>query len=56
MEKLEGDITDSERAFYKGKVLNAQFYTANVLPNVAAIASGITSGDASCMDEALFQV
>jgi len=56
VEKLEGDITDSERAFYKGKVLNAQFYTANVLPNVTAIASGITSGDASCMDEALFQV
>ena len=56
IEKLAGDLSDSDRTFYKGKILNAKFYAHNVLPNVAAIGAAITSGDASCMDEALFQV
>jgi len=55
IEKLDGDLSESERIFYKGKVLNAKFYAHNVLPNAGAIGAGITSGDASCMDEVLFQ-
>jgi alkylation response protein AidB-like acyl-CoA dehydrogenase len=54
VEKLESDLSDSERTYYKGKILNARFYASNVLPMVAAIGAGITSGDESCMDEALF--
>jgi hypothetical protein len=54
VEKLQSDLSDSERTYYKGKVLNARFYASNVLPMVAAIGAGITSGDESCMDEALF--
>lgn len=56
VEKLEGDLSDTEKTFYKGKILNAQFYAHNVLPTVAALGAGITSGDNSCMDEILFQV
>ena len=55
LEKLEGDLSDSQRRFYKGKVLNAKFYAHNVLPTATALAAGITSGDKSCMDESLFQ-
>jgi len=55
LKKLDGEVTDSERTFYKGKILNAKFYAHNVLPTSTALAAAITSGDASCMDEALFQ-
>jgi alkylation response protein AidB-like acyl-CoA dehydrogenase len=55
IKKLDGDLTESERRFYRGKVLNAKFYAHNVLPMASSIAAGITSGDSSCMDEALFQ-
>ncbi len=53
-EKLQGEITDNDQRFYKGKLLNARFYASAVLPTTKAIAATITSGDASCMDEALF--
>ena len=55
VEMLNDELPDSERTFLKSKVLNARFYAHNVLPSVSALASGITSGDNSCMDEALFQ-
>ena len=53
-EQLEQELLTIHES-YKGKVLNAKFYAHNVLPSVAAIAAGITSGDNSCMDEALFK-
>lgn len=36
-------------AFYKGKVLNAQFYCANVLPTAIGIGRTIRAADASCL-------
>ena len=40
--------------FYTGKVRNAEFYMANVLPQAVALSKGIRSGDESCLDEVLF--
>ena len=40
--------------FYVGKVRNAEFYMANILPQAIALSKGIRSGDESCLDEVLF--
>ncbi len=52
MEKA--DISDSDRRYYKGKLLNARFYADNVLPRAIAVGKVIRSNDESCMDESLF--
>ena len=33
---LDGDVSDSDRAFYEGKVAAARWFSANVLPRMAA--------------------
>ena len=40
--------------FYAGKVRNAEFYMANILPQAVALSKGIRSGDESCLDDVLF--
>lgn len=39
----------SEAAFYKGKVFNAEFFVANILPHVQARATTILSGNRSAL-------
>ncbi len=54
-EKLEeGGHTDSDTAFYKGKVLNLTYYVNNTIPKAIALSKVIRSGDESALDEALF--
>lgn len=40
----------SEAAFYKGKVFNAEFFVANILPQVQARATTILSGNRSALN------
>lgn len=47
-------LSDRDVAFYKGKVLNAKFYAANVLPRSIAVGKSIRLGDTSCLDDSLF--
>ncbi|NOY26536.1 MAG: acyl-CoA dehydrogenase [Oligoflexia bacterium] len=51
---LDAGATGADQRFYKGKVLNAQFYTSNILPRAVSLGKTITSQDESCMDEILF--
>jgi hypothetical protein len=51
---LESLKTTPGDRFYIGKVRNAEFYMANILPQAVALSKGIRSGDDSCLDEALF--
>ena len=46
--------TAADAAFYKGKMLNAKFYSANILPQAIAYGKGIVSADDSALDPALF--
>ncbi|MEE2750361.1 MAG: acyl-CoA dehydrogenase [Myxococcota bacterium] len=48
------DLSESDRRFYQGKVLNLKFYAANVLPGAIALSKTIRSGDETPMDDALF--
>jgi alkylation response protein AidB-like acyl-CoA dehydrogenase len=50
----EGGHSDSDTAFYKGKLLNLSFYVNNTLPKAVALSKTIRSGDESALDEALF--
>jgi hypothetical protein len=52
--KLDADPDGTDAAFYKGKMLNAKFYCANILPQAIAYGKGITSADESALDPALF--
>ncbi len=54
-EALQGEVSDSDRKFYRAKVLGARFYAAEFLPKAVAIGKSIRSGDLSCMDEDLFE-
>ena len=36
LNKLAGEVSEEDRAFYTGKVVAAQFFCANVLPRIAA--------------------
>ena len=54
-EKLaEGNHTDSDATFYKGKILNLSYYVNNTLPKAIALSKVIRSGDESALDEVLF--
>ena len=54
-EKLaEGNHTDSDTTFYKGKILNLSYYVNNTLPKAIALSKVIRSGDESALDEVLF--
>jgi alkylation response protein AidB-like acyl-CoA dehydrogenase len=50
LEKLGGDVKDSDRNFYEGKVAAAQFFARQVLPMVHAERQIAESVDASLMD------
>jgi hypothetical protein len=52
--KLDADPDGGDAAFYKGKMLNAKFYCANILPQAMAYGKGIVSADDSALDESLF--
>ena len=52
--RLQDEPGQADRRFYEGKILNARFYCAHVLPQVYALEQSIRSGDTSCMDAALF--
>jgi len=51
---LDAGATGADARFYKGKVLNAQFYASNILPKTASLSKTVTSSDESCLDEVLF--
>ncbi|MDP3893713.1 acyl-CoA dehydrogenase [Nocardioides sp.] len=48
--KLGGEVKDSDKAFYEGKVAAAQFFARNVLPKISAERSLADSVDLSLMD------
>ena len=48
------DVEGAELKYYRSKVLNAQFYAAQILPRSVALGKSIRSDDMSCLDEALF--
>ena len=52
--RLDQDPDAPDAAFYKGKMLNAKFYCANILPQAMAYGKGIVSGDDSALDAVLF--
>ena len=52
--QLQKEPGEADRRFYQGKILNARFYCAHVLPEIDALAQSIRSGDKSCMDAVLF--
>ena len=56
LEKLAGEVSGKDKAFYEGKVAAAQFFARNVLPKVTAERAIAESTDLSLMelDEAAF--
>ncbi len=54
--KLDGDVSDEDKAFYQGKVAVAQFFARNVLPELAAARTVVERTDIDIMeiDEAAF--
>jgi alkylation response protein AidB-like acyl-CoA dehydrogenase len=53
LSKLAG-ASEGDARYYKGKLLNLQFYVGSVLPRATALGKIIRSNDMSCLDEALF--
>ena len=47
---------DKETPLLKGKLLNLDFYVANILPRSIALAKSTQAADASALDDSLFQV
>jgi len=56
LEKLGGEPSAKDKAFYEGKVAAAQFFARNVLPKIGAERSIAESTDLSLMqlDESAF--
>ncbi|MDP6932557.1 MAG: acyl-CoA dehydrogenase [Myxococcota bacterium] len=52
--RLQDDPSEDDARFYRGKILNARFYAAHVLPECTALAERIQSGDTSCLEQDLF--
>jgi hypothetical protein len=50
----EGGHSDSDTAFYKGKLVNLTYYVNNTLPKAFALSKVIRSGDESALDSVLF--
>jgi alkylation response protein AidB-like acyl-CoA dehydrogenase len=50
-----GSVSDADRKFYRGKVLNAKFYAKNIMPRATALAKAIQAGDDSCLEDGLFE-
>ena len=49
-----GGLAADDLHFYKGKASNARFYVKNILPRAVPLAKTVQSGDASCLEEGLF--
>jgi alkylation response protein AidB-like acyl-CoA dehydrogenase len=56
LQKLGGDVSDADKAFYSGKVAAAQFFAATQLPKVAAerAIAGATTGELMELAEEAF--
>jgi alkylation response protein AidB-like acyl-CoA dehydrogenase len=56
LDKLGGDVSDADKAFYEGKVAAAQFFARNTLPQLSAERAVLEATDLSLMelDEAAF--
>jgi Acetyl-CoA dehydrogenase C-terminal like len=50
LEKLTGEVSAKDKAFYEGKVAGAQFFVRNVLPKLTAEVAIAESTDLSLMD------
>jgi alkylation response protein AidB-like acyl-CoA dehydrogenase len=50
LEKLGGDVSDKDKAFYEGKVAAAQFFARNQLPKITAERQIAEATDLSLMD------
>jgi alkylation response protein AidB-like acyl-CoA dehydrogenase len=50
LEKLGGEVTSKDKAFYDGKVAAAQFFARNVLPKITAERAIAETTDLSLMD------
>jgi hypothetical protein len=50
LEKLSGEVSDSDKAFYEGKVAAAQFFAQNMLPRLSAERAIAESTDLALMD------
>jgi alkylation response protein AidB-like acyl-CoA dehydrogenase len=50
LDKLDGDLRDSDKAFYEGKIASAQFFARNVLPKLTAERKIAEATDNSLMD------
>jgi alkylation response protein AidB-like acyl-CoA dehydrogenase len=50
LEKLSGDVSAKDKAFYEGKVAAAQFFARNVLPKLSAEREIAEATDLSVMD------
>jgi hypothetical protein len=50
LDKLGGDVSAKDRAFYEGKVAAAQFFARTVLPKVTAERAIADATDLSLMD------
>jgi alkylation response protein AidB-like acyl-CoA dehydrogenase len=50
LQKLAGEVSERDRAFYEGKVAGAQFFARNVLPRIAAERAVVEATDLSLME------
>jgi alkylation response protein AidB-like acyl-CoA dehydrogenase len=50
LEKLAGEVSDKDKAFYEGKVAAAQFFAHNVLPKITAERAIADATDLGLMD------
>jgi hypothetical protein len=50
LEALAGDVSESDKAFYEGKVASAQFFARQILPKLAAERAIAESTDNAIMD------
>jgi len=48
------DCKESDKAYYLGKICNAQFYASNVLPRAISLGKSIRSDDESCLKDVVF--
>lgn len=51
-----GTLSEADKKFYRGKVLNARFYSKNILPRATALGKIVQSNDESCLEDGLFEV
>jgi len=50
LQALDGDVDDDDRAFYRGKILAAEFFAKNVLPRLSAERRILEGVDLTIMD------